>query len=131
MLVSQLLQDEDFNTTGLLPLYEFNFVISKIQIMGDEDDSNNSTLAWMKVERTYNEEVKDMFLNYRDTSYLYITLDDDKEKFNYFKNIKMWGLQRCQHIEINQFGFTFHTATVTAMGIVLCIMFQQEAETQT
>ena len=131
MSVSQLLQDEDFDTKGLLPLNEFNAIMSNIQMIGGEDDSNSSAPAWMKVERTYNAEVKDTFLNYRDTSHLYIALDDDKEKFNYSRNANTWGLQRCRHIQANRFGFTLHTAAVTAMGIVLCIMFQREAETQT
>ena len=86
MLVSQLLQDEDFDTKGLLALNKFNAIMSNIQMMGDEDNSNSSAPAWMKVESTYNTEVKDTFLNYRDTSYLSIALDDDKEKFNYSIN---------------------------------------------
>ena len=57
ILVSQLLHDADFDTKGLLPLNEFNTIMSNIQMMGGKDGSSSSTPAWMRVERTYNEEV--------------------------------------------------------------------------
>ena len=100
-------------------------------MVGGDDDSSSSTPTWMKVERMYNKEVKDMFLKYHDTSHLYIVLDDDKTKITYSINANKWKLQCCQHTQVNRFGFTLHTAAFTAMGIVLCIMFQREAKTQT
>ena len=130
MSVTQLLQDADFKTKGLLPLKEFNYIMTIVQSIGVENNGNIKPV-WMNVEEAYNDEVKDTFLKHRGTSHLSLALDDDKEKFNYSKNASTWGLQRCRHIQANRFGFTLHTCAVTAIGIVVCVMFQRESETQT
>ena len=87
---------------------------------------------WMKVESAFNSEIKDSFLSARrQEEKLTTALDDDKQPFNYSKNTLTYGLQRCRHIQKNRFGFTAHTCGLSATGIILCVMFQREGESQT
>ena len=67
------LQGEGFDTIQrIASANKFNamyYVIAQVQLIGDEDNSNNTTVAWIKVKRTYNDEViKDVFLKHRGTS---------------------------------------------------------------
>ena len=86
---------------------------------------------WMKVEKVFNSELKDAFLSVRRQEKLTVALDDDKQAFDYSKNAKTYGLQHCRHIVKNRFGFTAHTCGLSATGIILCVMFQREGESQT
>ena len=91
---SQLLNDKDFNTERLLPLVEYNKIIRQMEVVGGEP-------LWSKLEKAYNEEAKDTFLQHRGASDITLPLDDDKQKFNYAKHANTWGLWRQRHIQTN------------------------------
>ena len=82
----------------------------------------------MKLEDAYNKEVKDIFLQHRGRSQLSLSLDDDKQKYNYSKNANTYGLLRTRHIQKNRLGVNLHTAATAATCIVVCVMYQRERE---
>jgi hypothetical protein len=122
---SRLLQDDRFNSTGMMEKDKYHRIIKQIEEQRSGDDS-----LWMQIEDIFNSLAKKHFLSERHGEELYIALDDDKHHFNYSKNSDTYGLKRCRHIKDNRFGHTAHTAGLSATGLPLCVMFEREDEAQ-
>ena len=129
MPVSQLLKDRRLDTKGFLSFVEYSKILRRIESIGGNED--NGTIAeslWMKIEDAYNKEAKDIFLQHRGRSQLCLSLDDDKQKYNYSKTANTFGLLRTRHIQKNRFGVNLHTAATAATCIVVCVMYQRQTE---
>ncbi|OEU09246.1 hypothetical protein FRACYDRAFT_248581 [Fragilariopsis cylindrus CCMP1102] len=122
---SRLLEDNRFDSTGMMEKMEYYRLIRQIEEHRSGDES-----LWMQIEELFNSLVKKHFLSERGEEELYIALDDDKHHFNYSKQADTYGLQRMRHIKTNRMGHTAHTAGLSATGMPLCVMFQREDEAQ-
>ena len=130
MPVSQMLKDRRLDTKGFLSFVEYSKILKRIEsIGGNEDTGAVGESLWMKLEDSYNKEVKDVFLQHRGRSQLCLSLDDDKQKYNYSKTANTFGLLRTRHIQKNRFGVNLHTAATAATCIVVCVMYQRQLET--
>ena len=132
MPVSQMLKDRRLDKTGFVSFVEYSKILRRIESIGGDDD--NGTVGeplWMKIEDAYNKEVKDLFLKHRGKSRLSLSLDDDKQKYNYSKTANTFGLLRTRHIQKNRFGVNLHTAATAATCIVVCVMYQRQRENLT
>ena len=129
MPVSQMLKDRRLDKTGFVSFVEYCKILRRIEsIGGNEDTGTIGEPLWMKIEDVYNTEVKDIFLQHRGDSQLTLSLDDDKQKYNYSKNANTFGLLRTRHIQKNRFGVNLHTAATAATCIVVCVMYQRQRE---
>ena len=129
MPVSQMLKDKRLDKTGFVSFVEYSKILRRIEsIGGNEDTGTLGESLWMKLEDTYNKQVKDIFLQHRGHSQLCLSLDDDKQKYNYSKNANTFGLLRTRHIQKNRFGVNLHTAATAATCIVVCVMYQRQLE---
>ena len=129
MPVSQMLKDRRLDTKGFLSFVEYSKILRRIESIGGDDD--NGTVGeplWMKIEDAYNKEAKDVFLKNRGNSRISLSLDDDKQKYNYSKTANTFGLLRTRHIQKNRFGVNLHTAATAATCIVVCVMYQRQRE---
>jgi len=118
-----------FDTTGLMETKEeFMKIIRRMETI---DEGNDGDSLWMKIEYAYNSEMRKIFLSKRGNNTLSIALDDDKVHFNYSKSAKTYGLKKHRHIKDNRFGHTLHTAGFSAIGAILCALFEREGETST
>jgi hypothetical protein len=122
---SRLIQDDRFNSTGMMEKGEYHQLLKQIEVKKSGDEC-----LWMQIEELFNSLAKKHFLSKREDEELYIALDDDKHHFNYSKNSDTYGLKRCRHIKDNRFGHTAHTAGLSATGLPLCVMFEREDEAQ-
>ncbi|OEU22028.1 hypothetical protein FRACYDRAFT_232182 [Fragilariopsis cylindrus CCMP1102] len=122
---ARLLEDDRFDSTGMMERGEYHRVIKQIEEHRSGDES-----LWMQIEELFNSLAKKHFLSERGDEELYIALDDDKHHFNYSKHADTYGLQRARHIKTNRMGHIAHTAGLSATGMPLCVMFQREEETQ-
>ena len=130
MPVSQLLKDRRLDTKGFLSFVEYTKILRRIESIGGDDKTGAiGEPLWMKLEDAYNKEAKDVFLNKRGDSQLALSLDDDKQKYNYSKTANTFGLLRTRHIQKNRFGVNLHTAATAATCIVVCVMYQRQTET--
>ena len=128
--VSQMLKDNKLDKTGLMEWNDYNKILRRIESIGGNDAVGSvGEPLWMKIEDTYNQEVKHKFLRHRGHSHLTLSLDDDKQQYNYSKNANTWGLTRTRHIQKNRFGLNLHTAATAATCIVANVAYQREHET--
>ena len=129
MPVSQMLKDRRLDKTGFVSFVEYSKILRRIENIGGDDNTGAVGEAlWMKLEDAYNKQVKDIFLQHRGNSRLSLSLDDDKQKYNYSKTANTFGLLRTRHIQKNRFGVNLHTAATAATCIVVCVMYQRERE---
>jgi hypothetical protein len=129
MPVSQLLTDRRLDTKGFLSFVEYSKILRRIESIGGDDKTGAiGEPLWMKLEDAYNKEAKDVFLQHRGDSRLSLSLDDDKQKYNYSKTANTFGLLRTRHIQKNRFGVNLHTAATAATCIVVCVMYQRQLE---
>ena len=130
MPVSQMLKDRRLDKTGFVLFVEYSKLLRRIEsIGGNEDTGTVGEPLWMKLEDAYNTQVKDIFLQHRDIrTQLCLSLDDDKQKYNYSKTANTFGLLRTRHIQKNRFGVNLHTAATAATCIVVCVMYQRQTE---
>ncbi|OEU17716.1 hypothetical protein FRACYDRAFT_238144 [Fragilariopsis cylindrus CCMP1102] len=122
---SRLLEDNRFDSTGMMESGEYYRLIRQIEEHRSGDES-----LWMQIEELFNSLAKKHFLSERGEEELYVALDDDKHRFNYSKHADTYGLLRARHIKTNRMGHIAHTAGLSATGFPLCVMFQREEETQ-
>ena len=93
MPVSQLLKDRRLDTKGFLSFVEYTKILRRIESIGGDDKTGAvDEPLWMKLEDAYNKQVKGVFLNHQGTSRLCLSLDDDKQKYNYSKTANTFGL---------------------------------------
>ena len=130
--VSQMLNDAKLDKTGMLGWGDYKRILRTIEGIGGNDDTGtDGESIWMKVEDVYNKQAKDIFLQHRGDSQLSLSLDDDKQKYNYSKNANTFGLLRTRHIQKNRFGVNLHTAATAATCIVVSVMYQRQLENLT
>ena len=131
MPVSQMMKDRRLDTKGFLSSFdEYSKILRRIESIGGDDNTGAvGESLWMKLEDSYNKQVKDIFLQHRGDSCLSLSLDDDKQKYNYSKTANTFGLLRTRHIQKNRFGVNLHTAATAATCIVVCVMYQRQRET--
>jgi hypothetical protein len=78
---SRLLEDNLFNSTGMMEKGEYYKLIKKIEEHRSGDES-----LWMQIEDIFNSLAKKHFLSERNDEELYVALDDDRHHFNYSKH---------------------------------------------
>ena len=82
---SRLLEDDNYNSTGLMKKEDHYRLIKKIEGLCGAGHGDDDSL-WMKLENLFNSFAKKNFLSRRDLEELYLALDDDKQHFAFSKS---------------------------------------------
>ena len=117
--VMRLYENSRISTDGLMEKDAFLAFLHKVNVHDglkrSEDNAQPSTPFWMKVESSFNETTKHLFLSCRTRGdRLFVALDDDKVHFACSQHSDTNALKRVRHIKDNRFGFKAHTCGLSA-----------------
>ena len=125
-----ILMEEDYLVCpGMLSRTNYNHLSQLIAEQGC--DVARATPLWRKMEDSFNELAKELFLEgaCEKLGHTLIALDDDKCHYNWKSTTNMHTLKKAQHVKDNRRGVTCHMAMFTASGFPVNLLFEREQDT--